>query len=115
VEAASQEILVQLKGLLSTRVVTEGMVGPYRIMAQLSSEAGFDDTDIDRALELLRQTTFEQRRARVRLVLEAVSTYQPGQPFKLEKTTEPYFSFDEAWTAVRKEAEVKDEPQSAVE
>jgi hypothetical protein len=133
VEAASQEIFVQLNGFCQhgrwprawptptgpcigcQEAYAEAGTAASHVESEVPAAVGFDDTDVDRALELFRQKTFEQMRNRVGPVLEAVSRYQPGQRFELEENREPYSNFGQAWADVKKETKAKDESQSAVE
>ena len=71
---------------------------------QVRAKIGFDETDVDRALERFRRETFEQMRDKVYQVLKAVSKYNPDQPFELKKDRKPYTTFDEVWAAVTKES-----------
>jgi len=124
VEAASGEISTQLSRYLLARAVAQGMAEAdrtfYRIMLEgqatdgtpatrvkddVRAEVGFDEADLDRAIELFRREAFKQTLDQVGQVLREVSQYQPGQPFKLvEKNREPYPDFDELWTSVKKQA-----------
>jgi MoxR-like ATPase len=125
VDKASDEILVQLRGHLGARAEADGRANAnrtlYRSMIdtrapsgtpetqvedQVRAEIGFDETDVDRALERFRRETFEQMRDRVYQVLQAVSKYNPGQPFELQKDRKPYTNFSEMWAAVTMESKV---------
>jgi hypothetical protein len=123
VEEASEEIYAQLLRRLggwaeadgradANRTLYRSMIktlvtsGPPETQAedQVRAEIGFDETDVDRALDRFRRETFEQMRDRVYQVLKAVSKYNPDQPFELQKDPRPYTNFGEVWAAITKES-----------
>jgi hypothetical protein len=128
VEAASQKIVDQLKEYLGRLAETQGRTdsnrNTYRSMieafatpgtpatqveAEVRAKIGFDETDVDRALELFRKETFAQMQDRVFQLLKAVSKHDPGTPFDLPQNLVPYADFSEVWAAVKKETRATDQ------
>jgi hypothetical protein len=123
VEGASEEILVQLRSRLGGWAEADARADENRTLYQSLIEArvasgipetqvddqvrakiGFDETDVDRALERFRRETFEQMRDRVYQVLKAVSDYNPDQPLELQKDRKSYTTFSEVWAAITKQS-----------